>query len=61
MKIKYTSIVGILAVLVLIASFVVPAKLANPTPVAADPGLMEWTPVTTPDIEANQIKQLYSS
>jgi hypothetical protein len=60
MKISYTRIVGSLAVLLLVVSFLVPAKLASPTPVEADPGLMEWTIVDTPDSEANQTKQLHT-
>jgi len=52
--------VGVLAVLLLIASFLVPGKFAAPAPVEADPGLMEWTPVTTPDTEPAQTKQLYT-
>ena len=51
MKIKYSSIVGILAVLVLIASFVVPGRLTSPEPVAADHELMEWNIVDTPDTQ----------
>ena len=60
MKTRYSSIVGVLAVLLLLASFLVPGKFVAPAPVEADPGLMEWTPVTTPDTEPAQTKQLYT-
>ncbi len=60
MKSKYSSIAGIFAVLVLVASFLVPAKLANPEPVEADPGLMEWTIVDTPDSEPALTKSLFT-
>ncbi len=60
MKIKYSSIVGILAMLVLIASFVIPAKLATPEPVSAQQPPMEWLPVDTPDTMAGIIKELYT-
>ncbi len=60
MKIKYSSIVGILVMLVLIASFVTPAKLATPEPVSAQQPPMEWLPVDTPDTMAGIIKELYT-
>lgn len=60
MKIRYSSIVGILAMLVLIASFVVPAKLATPEPVSAQQPPMEWLPVDTPDTEPGILKALYT-
>ena len=60
MKIKYSSFVGLLAVLLLVASFVVPAKLASPASVDADPGLMEWTIVDTPDSQPGLTDSLYT-
>jgi len=60
MKTKYTSIVGVLVVLVLIASFVVPVKLATTEPVFAQQPPMEWLPVDTPDSEPGILKALYS-
>ena len=49
MKTRYSCIFGIMAMLMLVSSFVIPGKLVNPTPVSADPGLMEWTIVDTMD------------
>jgi len=60
MKAKLSSIVGLLAVVVLVVSFMVPAKMATPAAVEADPGLMEWTIVDTPDSEAVFVKALYT-
>jgi len=41
-------------------STVIPLALANPAPVAADPGTMEWTPIDTPDLDPNKISNIYS-
>jgi len=60
MKVKYSSIVGIIAMLVLIASFVVPAKLAIPEPVSAQQPPMEWLPVDTPDIRPGLLKEVFT-
>jgi len=57
---KYSSFLGVLVALVMIASFVVPTRLASPEPVSANPGLMEWTPVDTPDVLASFTKEIYS-
>ena len=61
MKTRYSSIIGLFAIVVLVASFVVPAKLVSPAPVDADPGLMEWTIVDTPDSEPVLTKNLYTT
>jgi hypothetical protein len=58
MKVK--GLFGIVAVLVLIASFVVPGNFATPSPVSADPGKMEWTWVQTPDSLQNVIDNLFT-
>ncbi len=60
MKAKLSSFVGLFAVMLLVASFVVPASVASPAPVEADPGLMEWTPVDTPDSLPQSTDELYS-
>jgi len=56
MKIK--GLFGLVAVLVLIASFVIPGNFATPSPVSADPGKMEWTWVQTPDSLQNTLDSL---
>ena len=48
MKTKYPSMFGLLAVLMLVASFVVPANVANPAPVQADPDILRWSILNTP-------------
>jgi hypothetical protein len=58
MKIK--GLFGIVAVAVLIASFLVPGNFATPSPVSADPGKMEWTWVQTPDSLMNVIDNLFT-
>ena len=60
MKAKLSSFVGLFAVMLLVASFLVPASVASPAPVSADPGLMEWTPVVTPDTRASSRDELHS-
>jgi hypothetical protein len=49
-----------MAILMLVSSFVVPGKLVNPSPVSADPGLMEWTIVDTPDSIKGSIDSVLS-
>jgi len=48
MKTKYPRIFGLLAAVMLVASFVVPASLISPAPVEADPGICKWDALTTP-------------
>ncbi len=62
MKKIFSSIVGIFVTLVLIASVVVPASLANPTPAsAASPSSqMQWWPVDTPDSLQQVTGSLYT-
>ena len=48
MKIKYTSMFGLLVIAMLVASFVVPMNLTSRATVEADPGVMRWTTVDTP-------------
>ena len=48
MKTKYPSMFGLLAVFMLVASFIVPANLASPAAVEADPGICKWDTVSTP-------------
>ena len=62
MKKTFSSIVGIFVTLVLIASVVVPASLANPTPAsAASPSSqMQWWPVDTPDSLQQVTGSLYT-
>jgi hypothetical protein len=51
---------ALLVIVFVIASFIVPSKLAAPAPASADPGLMEWTIVDTPDSEPGLTKAIYS-
>ncbi len=49
MKTKYPNMFGLLAVFMLVASLVVPANVANPAPVQADPDILRWSILNTPD------------
>jgi len=49
MKTKYPSMFGILAIFMLVASLVVPANLASPTPVSADAGICKWDTLEMPN------------
>jgi hypothetical protein len=49
MNTRFPGIVGLLVALLLVVSFVVPANMVSPTGVKADPGILEWTIVDTPD------------
>ncbi len=48
MKTKYPNLFGILAALMLVASFVVPVSLASPSAVQADPGICKWDTLREP-------------
>jgi hypothetical protein len=48
MKTKYPDLFGMLAVLMLVAGFVVPASLASPPAVQADPGICKWDTLKEP-------------
>ena len=48
MKTKYPRIFGLLAAVLLVASFVLPTGLISPASVAADPGICKWDALTTP-------------
>jgi hypothetical protein len=48
MKTKYPNLFGILAALMLVVSFVLPASMASPTSVAADPGICKWDTLSEP-------------
>ena len=49
MKTRFPSMFGLLAVFMLVASLVVPANVANPAPVQADPDVLRWSILDTPD------------
>jgi len=49
MKTKYPSMFGLLAVLMLVASLVVPANVANPAPAQAEPDILRWGMIDTPN------------
>jgi len=48
MKTKYPNLFGILAALMLVVSFVLPANLVSPTSVSADPGICKWDTLREP-------------
>ena len=48
MKTKYPSMFGILAMLMLVASLVIPANLVSPSKVEADPGICKWDTIREP-------------
>jgi len=48
MKTKYPNLFGILAVLMLVASFVVPVNLVSPSTAQADPGICKWDTLREP-------------
>jgi len=64
MKTKYSRILGLFAVMMLVVSFVVPANMVNSSPVNAvsdeDKNTMEWLMVDTPDSLALFVKELYT-
>ncbi|MEJ2740348.1 MAG: hypothetical protein P8105_11090, partial [Dehalococcoidia bacterium] len=64
MTTKYSRILGIFAIAMLVASFVIPVKMANSSPVDAvadmDKGTMEWLPVDTPDSLPLATKELFT-
>jgi len=47
---KYPSMFGVLAALLLVASFIVPGHLVTPSSVEADPGMAKWDALTTPGV-----------
>ena len=57
---RFPGIVGLLVALLLVVSFVVPANMVSPTGVKADPGILEWTIVDTPDSIPVYVKEVYS-
>jgi hypothetical protein len=61
MKTKYSSMFGLLAVLLLVASFIVPAKLASPTSVEASAdSTLRWAILDTPNSLPNNFKEVYN-
>jgi len=57
---RFPGIAGLLVALLLVVSFVVPANMVSPTGVSADPGILEWTIVDTPDSIPSYVKEIYS-
>ena len=49
MKTRFPSILGVFAAIFLVASFVIPASIAAPAAVSADPGIMRWDTIMTPE------------
>jgi hypothetical protein len=49
MKTRFPSILGVFAAILMVASFVIPVNIAAPSAVSADPGIMKWDTVITPN------------
>ena len=62
MKTKYPNMFGLLAVFMLVASLVVPANMVNPAPVQADPDMLRWSILDTPQSipPATLLKEVYN-
>jgi len=60
MKTKYPSMFGILAIFLLVASFVVPVNMANPAPVEAYDPICQWDYVGTPGMLAGFTRDVLS-
>jgi len=54
MKTKFPSILGVFAAILMVASFVIPVNIAAPSPASADPGIMKWDTVITPNAVAGK-------
>ncbi len=68
MKTRFPRILGVFAAIFMVASFVIPASIAAPAAVSADPGIMRWDTVLTPnsmplkmDIDNTQMVPYYVS
>ena len=61
MKTRFPSILGVFAAILMVASFVIPAHIAAPSAVSADPGIMKWDTVSTPNavVGKNDILNLH--
>ncbi len=49
MKTRFPRILGVFAAIFMVASFVIPVSIAAPAAVSADPGIMRWDTVLTPN------------
>ena len=49
MKTRFPSILGVFAAILMVASFVIPVNIAAPSAVSADPGIMKWDTISTPN------------
>ncbi|MCX6005864.1 MAG: hypothetical protein NTZ34_01215, partial [Chloroflexi bacterium] len=54
MKTRFPSILGVFAAILMVASFVIPVNIAAPSAVSADPGIMKWDTVSTPNAMAGK-------
>ena len=59
-KAKYPSLFGLLAVLMLVTMLAVPAHLASPAPVEADPDILRWSILDTPNSIPEQTDSILS-
>ena len=61
MKTKFPGVLGVFAAILMVASFVIPAHIAAPSAVSADPGIMKWDTVSTPNavVGKNDILNLH--
>ena len=49
MKTRFPRILGVFAAIFMVLSFVIPVSIAEPAAVSADPGIMRWDTIMTPE------------
>ncbi|MGA2159108.1 MAG: hypothetical protein ABSG90_07800, partial [Dehalococcoidia bacterium] len=49
MKTRFPRILGVFAAIFMVLSFVIPVSIAQPAAVSADPGIMRWDTIMTPE------------
>ena len=54
MRIKFPAIIKVIAGMLAVAVFIIPANMVSPATVSADPGIMRWDTVLTPGYLANK-------
>ncbi len=54
MRIKFPAIIRVIASMLAVAAFIIPAHMALPADVSADPGIMRWDTVITPGYMENK-------
>ena len=54
MRIKFPAFIRMIAGMLAVTAFIVPAHMASPATVSADPGIMRWDTVITPGYMENK-------